>query len=80
MGRWPLTRVGAVFIVIMVACVAVFCFASGGARVLAGAIGCFLLLAMAGEGMGSGFSAGDAARKQEVLRGQARSRRRRWRS
>jgi hypothetical protein len=81
MGRWHLTRFGAVFIVIVVACIAVFFFASGAARVLAGAIGCFLLLAMAGEGMSSGMSAGDAARKQEVLRGQARPRRRRrWRA
>jgi hypothetical protein len=79
MRGWHLTRFGAVFIVLVVACIAVFCFATGAARVLAGGIGCVLLLAMAGEGMGSGWSSTDATRKQEVLRAQARPRRRRRR-
>jgi hypothetical protein len=80
MRRWHLTRFGAVFIAMVIACVAVFCFATGAARVLAGGIGCVLLLAMAGEGLGTGISSTDATRKQEVLRAQARPRRRhRWR-
>jgi hypothetical protein len=80
MGRWRLTPFGAAFIVIVAACIVVFCFATGAARVLAGGLGCVLLPAMAGEGMGNGLSSTDAARKQEVLRGQARPRRRsRWR-
>jgi hypothetical protein len=58
--------------------VLVFVLASGPLRALAGLLGCLLLLAMAGEGLGSGY-AGDATRKREVLRGQARRRRGRWR-
>lgn len=74
-----LTRFGAVFILVVIACGAVFVLASGMMRALAGLVGCVLLLAMAGEGLGSGLG-GDAARKQEVLRAQARPRRRpRWR-
>ena len=81
MKGWHLTRFGAVFLVVVIACIVVFCFASGTARVLAGVVGCLLLLTMAGEGMGSGSWGGDATRKEEVLRGQARPRRRRrWRS
>jgi hypothetical protein len=74
-----LTRFGAVIIAILVACAVLVVVASRAVQLVALVVGCLILLALAGEGVGSGFSAGDADRKREVLGRQARPRRRRRR-
>jgi hypothetical protein len=68
-----LTRPGAAIIAILVGLAVVFAVTGGWPRALAGLVALLLLLALAGEGLGSGY-AGDAKRKQEVLRRQARPR------
>jgi hypothetical protein len=74
LGRVRLTRPGAVLIAILVGLGVVFAVTGGWPRALAGLLALLMLLALAGEGMGSGY-AGDMWRKQEVLRRQARPRR-----
>jgi hypothetical protein len=71
--RVRLTRPGAAIIAILVGLGVVFAVTGGWPRALAGLVALLLLLALAGEGLGSGYS-GDMRRKQEVLRRQARPR------
>ena len=73
LGRVRLTRPGAVLIAILVGLGVVFAVTGGWPRALAGLVALLILLALAGEGLGSGY-AGDMWRKQEVLRRQARPR------
>ena len=68
-----LTRPGAVLIAMIVGLGVVFAVTGGWPRALAGLVSLLLLLALAGEGLGSGY-ASDAVRKREVLRRQARPR------
>jgi hypothetical protein len=68
-----LTRPGAAIIAILVGCAVVFAVSGGYLRALGALVGLLLLLALAGEGLGSGY-AGDMRRKREVLRKQARPR------
>jgi hypothetical protein len=68
-----LTRPGAAIIAILVGLGVVVAVTGGWPRALAALVGLLLLLALAGEGLGSGY-AGDAVRKREVLRRQARPR------
>jgi hypothetical protein len=73
--RPRLTRVGVVVIAILVVCGVLVVVGGGSVRFLAFAIACVTLLALAGEGMSSGLGgAGDASRKRDVLRRQARPR------
>lgn len=73
-----LTRLGAAVIAVLITCAAVVAFVPGPLRVLAFAVGVVVLMVLVGGGMGSGrASASDASRKREVLRQQARPRRRR---
>jgi hypothetical protein len=68
-----LTRPGAAILAILVGCAVVVAVTDGYPRALAALVALLILLALAGEGLASGY-AGDMWRKQEVLRGQARPR------
>jgi hypothetical protein len=72
-ARVRLTRPGAAILAILVGLGVVFAVTGGWPRALAGLLALLILLALAGEGVGSGY-AGDMWRKQEVLRRQARPR------
>lgn len=68
-----LTRLGAVVVSILVVCGVLVAFATEPVRVVAAAVGCVVLLLVAGEGLGGQLGSG-GARKREVLRRQARPR------
>jgi hypothetical protein len=68
-----LTRPGAAIIAILVICGVVVAVGGPWPRALAALVAILILLALAGEGLGSGYG-GDAKRKREVLRRQARPR------
>ena len=69
-----ITRTGAVILVILAACAAGVIVGSGAVQLVAALVGILVLLLLAGEGLGGTGYGGDAARKREVLRRQARPR------